>query len=230
MVQASGSSAISASVGQAPSVNKPNDVLRVQQLLNKADAGIKEDQDCGLKTVQAIKDYQRNFLANPDGRVDPGGLTWRHLMEGKLKVKRQALVQLAQPSGLGYYTYSPADRQWGTKACIQALRDIAGQFRINNRDLIIGIGDISFAQGGHMSPHQSHQRGVHVDIRPLRKDKRNLPVTIADPNYSREFTKLLVENLKAHRNVRTILFNDTAIRGVSSYVGHDNHLHVSMKE
>ncbi|HRD48052.1 MAG TPA: peptidoglycan-binding domain-containing protein [Candidatus Contendobacter sp.] len=229
MAQQTNPAGISASVGQTPSVNKPDDVLRVQQRLNHAGAGIKEDKACGPKTVTAIKEYQRNFLSNPDGRVDPGGLTWKHLVEGKFKIKREPLILLPQMCGLGYYSYSPATHQYGTKFCIQTLRDICTQFQINNKKEI-GIGDISFAQGGHMSPHQTHQHGTHVDIRPLRKDDKNLPVTISDPNYSRDLTKLLVQSLLSHRNVKSILFNDTAISGVKSYAGHDNHLHVSMHE
>lgn len=221
---------ILASVGLAPSVNKPDDVLLVQRLLNQAGAALTEDSDCGRNTVAAIKDYQRNFLSIPDGRVDPGGLTWKHLVGGKFKVKQEPLILFPQACGQGYYSYASMDRQYGTQSCIQTLRDICTQFQINNKDLKIGLGDISFAQGGYMRPHQSHQRGVHVDIRPLRKDKKDLPVTISDVNYSRDSTKLLVQCLLAHRNVRGILFNDNLIPGVKNHTGHDNHLHVSMKE
>lgn len=221
---------LSASVGGVPSANRPNDVLQVQRLLNVAGAGILADRNCGPKTVAAIKGYQRNILSIPDGRVDPGGLTWRYLREGKLKIKREPLVLLPQVSGLGYYSYSATSRQYGSKRCIQTLQDICVQFQMNNKDWKVGIGDISFAAGGYMSPHQSHQNGMHVDIRPLRKDKKNIPVTISDMSYSREATKFLIQSLLAHRNVRSILFNDTTIAGVTSYSGHDNHLHVSMKE
>lgn len=31
-------------------------------------------------TVRAIRAYQRRFLSNPDGRVDPGGTTWRNIL------------------------------------------------------------------------------------------------------------------------------------------------------
>lgn len=230
MTQQTGLLEISASVGQFPSINKSNDVLKVQRHLNQAGAGLKEDGNCGSKTVAAIKDYQRNFLSNPDGRVDPGGSTWKNLIDSKLKVKREPLILLPQAGGLGYYSYSSATRQYGKKLSIQTLCEICAQFQINNKDLDIGIGDISLAQGGYMSPHQSHQNGIHIDIRPLRIDKKNLPVTISDPNYSRDLTKLLIKSLLAHRNVQSILFNDINIPGVKNYSGHDNHLHVSMKE
>jgi peptidoglycan hydrolase-like protein with peptidoglycan-binding domain len=230
-VAVTASAPISASVGpKATSTNKSVDVITVQKLLNNAGAGLKEDGDCGEKTVNAIRKYQSNFLAQPDGRVDPGGRTWRNLVEGKIKIKSTELVLLTQICGLGYYSYSAVNRQYGTKNCLQALRDVGGQFRRNLSDVEIGVGDISFQHGGYMSPHQSHQYGRNVDIRPLRKDKKHLPVTINDSSYSRDWTKLLVECLRAHRNVKSILFNDTNISGVTSWAGHDNHLHVSMKE
>jgi murein endopeptidase len=194
---------------------------------------LKEDADCGKRTIAAIKHYQRNFLQSPDGRIDVGGSTWKRLLEGKFKVKSDSsntLVLLPQVSALGYYSYASKDRQYGTASCIQTLRDVAGQFRHNMPDVEIGIGDISFAAGGYMSPHQSHQHGRHIDIRPLRKDKRRMPVTISDANYSREYTKLLVQALLAHRNVSAILFNDSAISGVKRWAGHDNHLHVTVRE
>jgi hypothetical protein len=37
------------------------------------------DGKCGPKTVSAIVRYQRGFLRNPDGLVEPGAAMWRHL-------------------------------------------------------------------------------------------------------------------------------------------------------
>lgn len=140
-----------------------------------------------------------------------------------------AFVQLPQSCGHGYYSYEVAARQFGTEATIQALREVARTFAYNLPNVQIGIGDISFENGGTMSPHQSHQKGLDVDIRPLRNDRVHSPVTISDPHYDRETTRWLVESLLAHRNVRRILFNDTHIVGVHFFPGHHNHLHVSMK-
>ena len=158
--------------------------------------------------------------------MDAGGLTWRRLAGSNAS----SLVQLPQISGLGYYSYSEALRQFGTGKTIQTLKDIAGQLRYNLRDVLLGIGDISFARGGTMHPHHSHKDGREVDIRPLRKDKGPLPVTIADINYSRDLTNLLVEGVLAHSNVKSILFNDSKIKGVTPWPGHDNNLHVHTKE
>ena len=229
MAQHSTSERISAAVGEVPSPNKPDDVLFVQELLIAAGAKIAADRQCGPRTVQAIRDYQRNFLSQPDGRVDPGGLTWRHLLEKKFKIKHEALVLLPQ-NGQRYYSYSPMAKQYGTAKCVQALQRICRQFSAKLADIKVGIGDISLQAGGDLLPHRTHKQGLNVDVRPLRKDKKNLPVSIADPNYSRPFTKVLVECILADANVKAILFNDTHIKGVGSWPGHDNHVHITMKE
>jgi hypothetical protein len=221
---------ISSSVGQG-AINNPEDVLVVQQLLNKQrNVKLAEDKKCGPRTLQAILDFQKGFLTNPDGRIDPGGVTWKRLISTVGTTGRPTLMQLPQVCGNGYYSYEPANRQFGTASTIKALQEVAQTFRFNMPNVAIGIGDISFALGGPMSPHQSHQHGTNADIRPFRKDAAQKPVTIADPQYDREMTRLLVESLLAHRNVKNILFNDTQIRGVHFYPGHHNHLHVTMKE
>jgi hypothetical protein len=71
---------ISASVGRG-GANRPDDVVLVQNLLLArgyttlgAANGI-----CGDGTVQAILAYQAGYLRKPDGVIDPGGTTWKHL-------------------------------------------------------------------------------------------------------------------------------------------------------
>lgn len=141
-----------------------------------------------------------------------------------------ALVQLPQCCGNGYYSYETADRQFGTEATIQTLLEIGETFRLNMPETSMGIGDISFAEGGKMSPHHSHQDGTNVDVRPCRLDKAQHRVSIHDKQYDRVTTQLLVDSFLAHKNVRRILFNDAKIKGVHPWAGHDNHLHVIMKK
>lgn len=71
---------LSASVGQG-GVNRRDDVLLVQQLLQArgftaigTPSGV-----CDARTIAALREYQSGFLSSPDGRVDPGGTSWRHL-------------------------------------------------------------------------------------------------------------------------------------------------------
>lgn len=65
---------ISASVGKN-GTNNYNDVKLVQELL-----GIKVDGYAGAKTNMAIRKFQRSLgFKKTDGRIDPGGLTWKNL-------------------------------------------------------------------------------------------------------------------------------------------------------
>jgi hypothetical protein len=70
-------STLGGSVG-AGGVNNPIDVKAVQKAL-----GIGDDGQCGGGTIEAIKNFQRSIgMANPDGRIDPGGKTSRALAGG----------------------------------------------------------------------------------------------------------------------------------------------------
>lgn len=73
-------SSLTASVGQG-GVNRRDDVLLVQQLLvARGHTQLGEPSGrCDAATIAALRDYQAGFLSRPDGRVDPGGTTWRHL-------------------------------------------------------------------------------------------------------------------------------------------------------
>lgn len=220
---------LAAAVGSPPAPNRPEDVRAVQRLLKAAGADLAEDGICGPRTIDAIRRYQMNFLPLPDGRVDPGGRTLGHLQRRVLRVKGVGLVALPQVGGRGYYCYSAMGSQFGTPDCIATLEQVCAQFRDSHPGVEIGIGDISFAGGGQMPPHNSHRLGTDADLRPLRTDGRRLPVTFRDAAYSRELTRDLAAALLAHRNVKGILFNDAAIAGVRPFNGHDNHLHVKMK-
>jgi hypothetical protein len=219
---------IMASVGRN-AINRTSDVRVVQELLNAAGAGINHDGQCGRATISAIEEYQRNWTTLPDGRVDPVGVTWKHLSERRFKVMRAGYALLPQMSGNGYYSYSPVTSQYGTAATISSLVRCCRRFAEQNPDVPVGIGDMSLANGAEMKPHKTHRNGRNADIRPLRKDGKMLPVTIGDPQYSRERTAALVKILRADPNLKSILFNDSGIVGVTHFAGHDNHLHVSMK-
>lgn len=217
--------------------NLYEDVTTIQELLNEPSV-LKDSEAVPVTgkiatnwgtdpTVKAIFAYQALFLANPDGRVDVSqspGSTLQRLRSG------WSFTQLPREQGKGYYSYSSPENQHGTPATIQALRDVAKTMLASDPTHPIGIGDISYSTGGKMSGHDSHRQGRHVDIRPLRKDGERLPVTIQSTDYDQERTRRLVEALLAHKNVRAILFNDSKIKGVSWWKGHDNHLHVTMRE
>jgi hypothetical protein len=73
------SDTLSASVGTG-GVNAPTDVELVQRrlLAHGLVIGL-PDGRCGPRTRTGIITFQSGFLRGPDGRVDPGGTTWRRL-------------------------------------------------------------------------------------------------------------------------------------------------------
>ncbi|BDS13274.1 peptidoglycan-binding domain-containing protein [Aureispira anguillae] len=56
-------------------VNNLDDVVLVQKLL-----GLKTNGKCGLKTIKAIRNFQKSLnFKNLDGIIEPNGITWKHL-------------------------------------------------------------------------------------------------------------------------------------------------------
>jgi hypothetical protein len=223
---------INKSVGDG-GVNNAADVKVIQKLLNQLgdSAPIEENGVCGEDTIAAIRKFQGGFLSKPDGRIDPGGNTFNHLLK-VISLGFQLLPQVApEDNGVGYYSYSVTDRQFGTPATIKMLQDVALAFHQARPELRVGIGDISFRDGSVMKPHKSHRGGRNIDIRPLRKDGMKRGVSFTESgSYDREATRLLAQTLFAHPNVRKILFNDPKIEGVKPFKDHDNHFHVETKE
>lgn len=241
---------INGSVGSGGE-NRADDVRVVQDLLNRAaGAGLDVDGDCGPRTVGAISDYQKGFTSRPDGRVDPEGLTLRKLRaavaDGRSPTgqpERAPSQGAPAPAGgggastgtrlqalggaKGCYSYSKPERQFGSDPLLAALRDVGA--RLAKAGLEYGVGDLSFEQGGAISPHKTHTSGHHADLRPLRSDGSHGPTSVGDSSYSRESTRILVEALQAQSSVNQILFNDSEIPGVKHWPAHDNHLHIQVR-
>ena len=92
-----------------------------------------------------------------------------------------------------------------------------------------GIGNISLADGADHPDHGSHESGLEVDLRPLRKDGRHSGCTIGDPHYDRNGTAALIGLFHQHPMVAVVLFNDRSIQWVRPAKGHDNHFHVELR-
>ncbi|UFS70690.1 M15 family metallopeptidase [Geomonas sp. RF6] len=72
-------SAIVASVGQGGK-NQNDDVVLVQKLLRGKGLYAGEvDGICGTKTIAAILLFQKGFLSEPDGLIEPEKTTWKRL-------------------------------------------------------------------------------------------------------------------------------------------------------
>jgi murein endopeptidase len=104
------------------------------------------------------------------------------------------------------------------------------------RSPVLGIGDISFQNGGPISGHVSHQKGVDVDVRLARNDGRNAPTDMKPGSptrgaYSRQFT---AEAVQLFRRIPAtlILLNDRSVPGTTwdRKGNHYNHFHVRIAE
>ncbi|HET6297682.1 MAG TPA: penicillin-insensitive murein endopeptidase [Kribbella sp.] len=132
-------------------------------------------------------------------------------------------------SGPGFYCKSTG-RQYGRRETLRAMTSIAAEWlRRHPSGPRIGVTDISLRGGGPMAPHKSHQRGTDVDIRPVRNDGKEEPITYTMPAYSRQLTQELVDLIRNNPVVQVskVFFNDPQIKGVSPLSGHHDHMHVS---
>lgn len=124
------------------------------------------------------------------------------------------------------YGTNSTERRWGVARTIAAIEKVATQFH-SEFGVRIGVGDISKKNGGAISGHASHRKGVDADIRIPRKDGKELGSNYKDASYSRERTQRLVDLFRqSDFPVTHIFFNDPKVHGVSKWPNHDNHLHV----
>lgn len=119
------------------------------------------------------------------------------------------------------------DSHWGKPEVINSLIKIGKAWA---RVPPISIGQISRRNGEHFPPHRTHRTGDDVDLRPMRKDAKNLSVTWRDDAYSQDLTRQMIKAIRANAPIHSILFNDPALiaeRLCIEYPNHSNHLHVN---
>jgi uncharacterized protein YraI len=142
---------------------------------------------------------------------------------------RAGFIQL-RASGPGFRSIAPASRRWGTPTMVYGLERIALRWRDEQPGAPrMSIEDISYENGGPISGHVSHQRGVDVDVWPIRRDASEGAVTRLQLAYSRTRTAALLRLFRAELPITLILFNDAAIPGVSDWPNHDNHFHARIR-
>ena len=128
---------LSGSVGPK-GANHVDDVKLVQHLLNFnfPPATLQENGTVDADTIAAIQNYQRDILGDkrPDGRVDPGGQTFRSLMANKLAFFRHCCKPSASAATVavdatsmnpGFMTATGVTRN-------KALQDIVGKRVLGN--------------------------------------------------------------------------------------------------
>ncbi len=192
-----------------------------RQLNEKRRAGILLDNVFGPTTSAAVIAFQRHMGLPPSGIV--GALTWRYLLWHFERPVFRDLCDYQVGNG-------PAD--WGTSAAIGQLEAAAARFATLGRGRV-ALGDIGHEHGGDIAGHQTHEQGLDVDIRPIRRrsDQCRWGVSWRMAAYDRNATRALVRAIRATAigHVKVIYFNDPVLirEGLTrAYVGHDDHIHV----
>jgi murein endopeptidase len=121
---------------------------------------------------------------------------------------------------------------WGTGAAIGQIRAAAVTV-VNGGHGPIAIGDIGHEHGGDIRGHETHELGLDVDVRLMRKDDRQCRWggSYRLAAYDRAATRVLIRAIRAAApgHVKVIYFNDPVLirEGLTRwYEGHDDHLHI----
>lgn len=139
------------------------------------------------------------------------------------------------PAESGYYTYGllygKPDKgayQYAHPIMLTAILRVGLEWQVADRRRF-GVGNISLPGGRRPTDHSSHMDGLQVDIRPLRKDGREIPVHWWEDAYDLEATRRLVELFRTFAPVIKVLFNDARIPFVRPFPDHDHHLHIELR-
>jgi murein endopeptidase len=155
------------------------------------------------------------------------------MLEVQPKDNRGYFMLPQAPEGAGYYVYGTPSQgagQYAHPAMMSMLLFVERQWlALDSRKF--GIGNISLAGGNEYAKHRSHKTGLEVDVRPLRKDGKRIPVywQWAD-QYDQAATAKLIELFRTYPGVGKIYFNDPELHHLAlPLVHHDHHFHVELK-
>ncbi|MCF6526063.1 penicillin-insensitive murein endopeptidase [Streptomyces sp. JJ36] len=200
-------------------------VKAVQYLLNaKRGAGLAVDGIFGSGTASAVRGFQSHAGIGVDGVVGPN--TWKNLLWHYEAPDFSGALCDVDPDGNG-------NANWGTAAATGQLEAAASSFGGTGNGQI-PVGDVSFEHGGDIYGHSSHERGLDVDVWPIRTDSNQCSgarITWRSGAYDRAATRQLVQRIRATApgHIKLIFFNDPQLisEGLTTeYPNHDNHLHI----
>ena len=193
-----------------------------RQLNEKRTAGLTADGVYGPATQRAVAAFQGHAGLTQNGIAGP--LTWRYL-----------IAHFERPvfgSKVCDYQVGNGLADWGTAAAIGQI-EAAARRVVDLGHGRIAIGDVGREHGGDIAGHESHERGLDVDVRPIRRarDQCRWGVNYRWTTYDRAATRDLVKAIRATAkgHLKLIFFNDPVLirEGLTRwYAGHDDHLHV----
>jgi peptidoglycan hydrolase-like protein with peptidoglycan-binding domain len=193
-----------------------------RQLNAKRRAGLAVDGTLDGTTLAAVRSLQRHAGVPVTGFVDFA--TWRHLL-GHFELP-------AFGKWLCGYQVGNGAAHWGTGGAVGQIRAAAVSL-VDRGYGRVAIGDVGHEHGGEIRGHESHERGLDLDVRIMRRDDRQClwGGTYRMAVYDRTATRALVKAVRAAApgHVKVIYFNDPVLirEGLTRWhEGHDDHLHV----
>ncbi len=198
-------------------------VMALQRQLNeKRGAGLAITGTYDTATAASVRAFQKHAGLTVNGIA--GVLTWRYLIAH--------FDRPAFGSAVCDYQVGNGLADWGTAAAIGQVEAAAAK-AVALAHGRVAIGDIGLEHGGDIAGHESHERGLDVDVRPMRnaKDQCRTGVSYRSSAYDRAATRDLIKAIRATANghVKLIFFNDPVLirEGlVRWHTGHDDHLHI----
>ncbi|MFL5642072.1 MAG: penicillin-insensitive murein endopeptidase [Chloroflexota bacterium] len=200
-------------------------VMALQRELNdKRKAGLTVNGLYSTATRNAVIAFQRHIGMTPHGTT--GAVTWRNL------IWHYDYPSFSAAKNLCDYSVGNGKANWGTGAAIGQLEAASKAFAAKGHGRV-SVGDASYEHGGNIPLHQTHERGLDIDIRPIR-DSENQCLWGTNwrfASYDRAATRQLVDIIRATApgHVKLIYFNDPVLirEGRTTwFAGHDDHLHI----
>jgi peptidoglycan hydrolase-like protein with peptidoglycan-binding domain len=193
------------------------------ELNEKRRSGLTVDGYYGAPTRTAVLAFQRHMSITANGVV--GGQTWRALLW-------HYELPSFNATSLCDYSVGNGAANWATGDSIGQLEGAARAFAALGHGRV-SVGDAGFEHGGNIPGHNTHEVGLDVDVRPIRKaeDQCRWGTNWRSSTYDRTVTRALIRTVRAAApgHVKLIYFNDPVLirEGLTTwYSGHDDHLHI----
>ena len=204
------------------STGTPVKVLQ-RELIEKRHAKVPVDGVYGASTKAAVVAFQKHMGLTANGIA--GLQTWRWLLW-------HYELPVFNTTTLCDYSVGNGAANWATGASIGALEAAAATVAPVGFGRI-AVGDASFEHGGNIPGHVTHEVGLDIDVRLMRRDKNQCryPTNYHLSSYDRNATRALIRAIRAAApgHVKLIYFNDPVLiaQGLTThYAGHDDHLHI----
>jgi peptidoglycan hydrolase-like protein with peptidoglycan-binding domain len=197
------------------------------QLREKNRATMAVDSTFGATTTAAVVSFQKHIGLPATGVVDVA--TWRALV-GHFELPRFLATQLCD------YSVGNGAANWGMAEAISTLEAVGRSMVVLGYGRV-AVGDISLEHPGDIPGHETHERGLDIDVRPLRNanDQCTWGTRWSYSSYDRAATRAMIKKFRslAVGHIKLIYFNDPVLirEGLTTwYAGHDDHIHVRFCE